>query len=646
MKKRLIALLLVVFAVPSVVNAESKYLYDVLKTETEKEGGVAREYTREHQDTVDGSGKEKIYYYHASTDEDAIAIKNKNNVIFGNFCWEIYRTTDSGGVKILYNGRPSDGRCYGYGATIGESMYTIYDNIYYIGSAGYMYNELLNNWDFIRMDYNQLPYFGNSVTYQNGVYKLVDTIRNDGSKDLSNYHYFCADGSLSCDKAYYLLSNYSDTPLRGILLENGIDIKQHLNKSLYADDVNKTNSALKQTIDAWYMNNLTEYTKYLEDTVFCQNRNFAYENNLLNPDGGNKGMYFHKDYSYEEVGDVESDNYYFNTNLKCNNETDRFSTLNEKAKLKYPVATINLAEALLISNYFDSGSYGQNVRSFYGSRDYSSYWLLTPHGTGIQTYGWGVGYRGGMYYSYGSNKNDVRPMVSLKKGITYSNGDGSKDNPYVINYTHSVNVEFVNETKDITVEINDLNQVAYNEELSLKVLPIKGYKVNNIKIIDDDDNEVEYKTDDNINFTFTMPNSNVKIIPTYERVKNAVNVEDNINTKEIIIEVNDFEAVVYEDMVKFIIIPKNEYEIETIKITDENGNNVEYKKTGKDEYEFIMPDTNVVITPVYKNIRLVNVPDTFKEIDYGNLLLISFFLLTIFFGIVVFINKKITYDKK
>ena len=126
--KRII-LLIIILLLPFYVSAETNYLYDVLKEETEN-GGLAREYTREHQDTVDNSGTEKIYYLHASNDNEATAINNKNNVLFGGFCWQIYRTTDSGGVKILYNGQPNDGKCEGYYATIGKSKYTIYENIY------------------------------------------------------------------------------------------------------------------------------------------------------------------------------------------------------------------------------------------------------------------------------------------------------------------------------------------------------------------------------------------------------------------------------------------------------------------------------------------------------------------------------------
>ena len=37
--------------------------------------------------------------------------EDKRNVIFGGFCWQVIRTTETGGLKIIYNGEPIDGKC-------------------------------------------------------------------------------------------------------------------------------------------------------------------------------------------------------------------------------------------------------------------------------------------------------------------------------------------------------------------------------------------------------------------------------------------------------------------------------------------------------------------------------------------------------
>ena len=64
-----------------------------------------------------------------------------NNVKFANFCWKIVRTTETGGVKLIYNGKPNEsGQCMnttGSSTTIGTSTFNASsnDNAY----VGYMY---------------------------------------------------------------------------------------------------------------------------------------------------------------------------------------------------------------------------------------------------------------------------------------------------------------------------------------------------------------------------------------------------------------------------------------------------------------------------------------------------------------------------
>ena len=208
---------------------------------------------------------------------------------------------------------------------------------------------------------------------------------------------------------------------------------------------------------------------------------------------------------------------------------------------------------------------------------------------------------------------------------------------------NNIDVEIKDETKELNINIEDLTKVVYEEEVNFKITPIKGYKINNIKIVDDDNNEIEYITTDNENYKFTMPASNVTIIPSYERVSNAVNIEENKSTKEFVIEVNDSKAVVYEDTVKFRVEPEVGYEIERIEIKDEEDNIIEYRKTDKEnEYEFTMPATDVVITPTYKKIESINVPDTLKNPNTGTgiSIIIIFMLIISSITYIIFKRKK------
>ena len=130
----------------------SKYdqtLYGVLE-KAAKKGIYAREYTGAHQDSMAGVGTKKIYHWYApdTTAGDTLAneILDKNNVIFADHCWQMIRTTDTGGVKLIYNGEPENNQCLntrgnhvGYASRTTQSMSTTY----YYGTS-YTYDKTNN----------------------------------------------------------------------------------------------------------------------------------------------------------------------------------------------------------------------------------------------------------------------------------------------------------------------------------------------------------------------------------------------------------------------------------------------------------------------------------------------------------------------
>ena len=84
--------------------------------------------------TTATEGSVPVYYYRGDAD------KVNNNIIFNNMCWKIIRTTETGGIKIIYNGTPTDGKCEiqtGTSTQIGTSAFNTKadDNAY----VGYMY---------------------------------------------------------------------------------------------------------------------------------------------------------------------------------------------------------------------------------------------------------------------------------------------------------------------------------------------------------------------------------------------------------------------------------------------------------------------------------------------------------------------------
>ena len=126
----------------TVKKSYGKTLYEVIEKDANI-GAYASEYTREHGDSMDSSkSTEKIYSYRATNNTMANEIIDKFNVIFGNFCWQMYRTTDTGGVMLQYNGEVENGRCLSTrGSHIGYSNYTTrtLNTSYYYGS-NYTYN--------------------------------------------------------------------------------------------------------------------------------------------------------------------------------------------------------------------------------------------------------------------------------------------------------------------------------------------------------------------------------------------------------------------------------------------------------------------------------------------------------------------------
>ncbi len=80
-----------------------------------------------------------VYFYRGNI--------SNNNVIFADYCWQIIRTTETGGVKLLYNGVPVGGQCNkpsGMGIDNINFNALSNDNAY----AGYMYgtpNSTLEN---------------------------------------------------------------------------------------------------------------------------------------------------------------------------------------------------------------------------------------------------------------------------------------------------------------------------------------------------------------------------------------------------------------------------------------------------------------------------------------------------------------------
>lgn len=92
------------------VGKYDKTLYAALKREVNR--GYALKYAGAHQDSMDPTkSTEDIYHFYADSEIKGTEILNKNNVIFANHCWQMIRTTDTGGVRMIYNGEAENNQC-------------------------------------------------------------------------------------------------------------------------------------------------------------------------------------------------------------------------------------------------------------------------------------------------------------------------------------------------------------------------------------------------------------------------------------------------------------------------------------------------------------------------------------------------------
>ena len=117
-------------------------LYDYIKNNADTTTTIDFSQTSEESNTngiymtTDIEGNVPVYYYRGNVD---------NHIIFANFCWRIVRTTETGGVKLIYDGVPSNGQCNNTdsNSTIGSSSFnSSRDNAKYVG---YMYGSSIDD---------------------------------------------------------------------------------------------------------------------------------------------------------------------------------------------------------------------------------------------------------------------------------------------------------------------------------------------------------------------------------------------------------------------------------------------------------------------------------------------------------------------
>ena len=155
--------------VNSKTNGEGVYLFDETKND-----------------------KNPVYFYRGTHNLN-------NNLLYANICWKIVRTTETGGVRIIYNGTSVNGKCTtttGTNTQIGTGkFYTSYNEKRYVG---YMYGDDTN------------PY---ENTSDSGIKKYIDNWYKTNIKDkgfesnLDKKSIYCGDRTEGKDLGGYF--NYA-----------------------------------------------------------------------------------------------------------------------------------------------------------------------------------------------------------------------------------------------------------------------------------------------------------------------------------------------------------------------------------------------------------------------------------------------------
>lgn len=193
-----------------------------------------------------------------------------------------------------------------------------------------------------------------------------------------------------------------------------------------ATHANIVNSTMKTTVDNWYKTNLLNYTSYLVDAGFCNDRSVAPEPKLWSATDTALG-YGEKRTTY---GGGYRHNTLFIPQFVCPNpDHDLFTTSTSdkgNKKLDYPVGLMTVDEVMYagVSNSSENKSlYIYDVDAGFATMSNASYSGGTWHA---------IYYLGKFARSNSGNTFGVRPVINIKGELAVVKGNGLKETPYLI----------------------------------------------------------------------------------------------------------------------------------------------------------------------------------------------------------------------
>ena len=306
---------------------------------------------------------------------------------------------------------------------IGNSKYN--ENSNSPADVGYMYNKI---YELKRNGSGAGYIYGGNASYENGIYKLTNT-----STTLDyNHRYSCGNSTVECDKVKYFVSygcqygnGCSDAYIE---LDGTKNSETALGEMLNNDDVNENDSTIKTFIDNWYEENMINYTNYLEDTVFCNDRS------IDSLDGGWQSIGEEKSYWGNWIMFKENK---VSSDLTCKNKIDRFTVSKNigNGALTYPIGLLSSPEANLW------GASARNNNYYYWLGSPNKHHDVAPYSAPFDApeinyvaYG-DINSKdrdGEFYLGFAGSTGGVRPVISLKSSTKYASGDGTLNSPFII----------------------------------------------------------------------------------------------------------------------------------------------------------------------------------------------------------------------
>ena len=212
-----------------------------------------------------------------------------------------------------------------------------------------------------------------------------------------------------------------------------------------ATHTNTNNSTIKGVIDTWYQNNLSSYSQYIADAIYCNDREVIQVNNVGGQTFTGNGIGTnHTAYASYKRNHIDH-----NPTLKCTNNNDKFTVSNTlgNGALTNPIGLATTDEIVMSgANAYDHATNTHITNNSYylypkGGNWY--YWTMTPsHYYYNKASGGGfavvdrVHDDGAVGTYYANFNNAVRPVISLKSNAI-SGGDGTVGNPFYVNEEYS-----------------------------------------------------------------------------------------------------------------------------------------------------------------------------------------------------------------